>query len=159
MTTLGRTLGSVVEVFLPSLVSPMIGVISEPEYVVGMATCGRPVRRATALPRPTALPPPTEMSASRFFARSTAGAMISLGLCTLAVSKTSTSATPASDSLSWILRAREVREGEHTMSGFERFRDLSSPASSSRVPGPKKTFGVVMPKTNGGMGSMVCRGN
>ena len=43
---------------------PTMSVISDPEYVVGMATRGLWSSRATALPRPIAEPPPYAMMTS-----------------------------------------------------------------------------------------------
>ena len=50
MTVPGRIALSVFVVFLPSAVSPKIGVISLPAYVVGTETCCKPVRTLIALP-------------------------------------------------------------------------------------------------------------
>jgi hypothetical protein len=66
MTVPGRMPASLLVVLTPSTVSPRIGVISLPAYVVGMHICGRPVRMEIALPRPIVLPPPMEITASAF---------------------------------------------------------------------------------------------
>jgi hypothetical protein len=85
MTTAGRMRGSVTDSFFPSRISPRIGVISDPEYVVGTQTCFKPFFQATAFPSPMALPPPTLMTTSRPLAASTAPSMIWEGLWTTAV--------------------------------------------------------------------------
>lgn len=51
-------------VFTSPSVRPQTFVASEPAYVVGTATTGRPVVSATALARPVVEPPPTHTSAS-----------------------------------------------------------------------------------------------
>ena len=58
MTVRGWTAGSRPVSFRAPLVSPQIGVISDPAYVVGTARIGNRRSRTTALPRPVAEPPP-----------------------------------------------------------------------------------------------------
>lgn len=66
ITVPGRILGSLRVVLRPSAVSPRIGVISLPAYVVGMQMCGRPVRTLMALPSPIVLLPPIDTTLSAF---------------------------------------------------------------------------------------------
>jgi hypothetical protein len=86
MTVAGRILGSVLVLFFPSFVSPRIGVISEPEYVVGIHMCGSPVLIDMAFPSPMVDPPPIEMieSACVNFAYLSAFSVIDDGVCIIA---------------------------------------------------------------------------
>lgn len=52
----GNTLGSVPVVLRPSAVCPHTAVASEPAYVVGTATIGRPSSRASSFASPIAEP-------------------------------------------------------------------------------------------------------
>ena len=58
---------------------PKYGVHSEPEYVVGTATSGRPVAADTAFAVSIALPPPTATRPSAFAAASVAAVTTSTG--------------------------------------------------------------------------------
>ena len=60
----GSTRGSTPVVLRPSSVRPQTSVASEPAYVVGTATIGSPVVRATAFASPVVDPPPTHTRAS-----------------------------------------------------------------------------------------------
>lgn len=73
-------------VFLPSTVSPKIGVISLPAYVVGMQICGRPVLIDIALPNPIVDPPPIEITESAFvdLAYASALSVTAEGVCIVA---------------------------------------------------------------------------
>src|SRR5258706_9045926 len=83
MTVCGLTAGSRPVSFRAPLVRPQIGVISDPAYVVGMATIGIGRSSATALPRPVAEPPPTvtTVSASRSRASFLATSASAIGTC------------------------------------------------------------------------------
>ena len=58
ITVRGSTRTSLPVRFKPPSVMPKIGVISEPAYVVGIASIGRPDSSAIALPSPVVDPPP-----------------------------------------------------------------------------------------------------
>ena len=81
--TFGSTRGSVPVVLRLPSVRPHTAVASEPAYVVGTATTGRPVVRAIAFARPVVEPPPTLTIASTLCvaAASRARAATSTGTC------------------------------------------------------------------------------
>lgn len=87
ITVSGRILGSERVTFLPLSVSPRMGVISLPEYVVGRQICFSPVRVESALPNPTTEPPPMEMiqSASCDFSEWRACSVTDVGVCITAM--------------------------------------------------------------------------
>ena len=66
MTDFGLTTKSFPVFFTPFSVIPQIGVISDPAYVVGIATIGREVFKAIAFARPMEDPPPTGTRLSIF---------------------------------------------------------------------------------------------
>lgn len=87
MTVPGKIFGSLLVVLRPSCVSPRIGVISLPAYVVGIQICGRPVLILIALPSPMVEPPPilTTQSAFASFAYVRASSVIGEGVCMVAL--------------------------------------------------------------------------
>src|SRR3954468_13584810 len=96
MTAFGSTRGSRPVFLAPPSLKPQIVVISEPEYVVGTATTGRPDVSAIALPNPIVEPPPTATQQSAFSDAARARALLatSTGVCMTTSSKTPHTASP-----------------------------------------------------------------
>lgn len=137
-TALGRIFGSRLVVFRPFSVSPKIGVISLPAYVVGMHRCGKPVRMLIAFPRPTVLPPPIDMIPSTFcsFATDRAFSVICTGVCIVASLNI---ATPASPMIFFTVSAEEICSGVDKINTAVALISLSSEGNCWSVPLPNLT--------------------
>mgnify|MGYP001565563062 CR=1 FL=1 len=135
---MGKIRGSLLVVFFPSTVSPRIGVISLPAYVVGIQICGSPVLIDIALPKPIVEPPPIEITESAFadIAKASAFSVIAIGVCIV-----------ASEKIPTILPSRRCFSceacctccGVERSSGADRLRRASSDDNLESVPEPKMT--------------------
>src|SRR2546427_2006174 len=138
MTVCGLTAGSRPVSFRAPLVRPQIGVISDPAYVVGMATIGMGRSSATALPRPVAEPPPTvtTVSASPSRASLLAASASAIGTCGRTSEIVPTMRSP-SRAPSWCAHCRPERSAMSMIRCPPR-RSISS-GTRAKAPSPNTT--------------------
>ena len=139
MVSFGTTPGFRDVTLRPDSVTPQMAVISEPEYVVGIATLSSPSRAASALPKPVVEPPPMEtvLLARRSRARRDASSRIVAGTCIRALAKSPAARSP---NCSAIKRPRAWLPGVQSTNARSRPRASISPGSRSTAPIPNKMF-------------------